>query len=168
MFRNIKKLWVIRGRFPRARGDVPLRATKVRCPLAFSPRTRGCSQAGYTSNRLYKVFPAHAGMFRTAQQLTGVFPAHAGMFRLNPACGGGADCFPRARGDVPPCQKCRVKLVLFSPRTRGCSGAAAGGAVAGTVFPAHAGMFRALEIFLTPAHGFPRARGDVPDCAKWA
>ena len=50
----------------------------------------------------------------------------------------------------------------FSPRTRGCSGAAAGGAVAGTVFPAHAGMFRRGRGGRRKLGRFPRARGDVP------
>ena len=51
---------------------------------------------------------------------------------------------------------------MFSPRTRGCSGAAAVFPIAGHVFPAHAGMFRKQKGTIMKPFGFPRARGDVP------
>ena len=51
---------------------------------------------------------------------------------------------------------------MFSPRTRGCSGATGGVWKLTVVFPAHAGMFRRAPCrFICPSR-FPRARGDVP------
>ena len=70
--------------FPRARGDVPYWIDHQAYIDLFSPRTRGCSDAGQHHNFTLSVFPAHAGMFRSA-----------GL----PGCGNTR--FPRARGDVP-------------------------------------------------------------------
>ena len=50
--------------FPRARGDVPLKPFSAAIWISFSPRTRGCSDAGHDTISLPAVFPAHAGMFR--------------------------------------------------------------------------------------------------------
>ena len=50
-------------------------------------------------------------------------------------------CFPRARGDVPYRKRKKIKKILFSPRTRGCSFPGLMSFFMGGVFPAHAGMF---------------------------
>ena len=50
-------------RFPRVRGDVPQSDSNFLPPRVFSPRTRGCSAAGYGGAVRYIVFPAYAGMF---------------------------------------------------------------------------------------------------------
>ena len=50
--------------FPRARGDVPMQANTTISLSAFSPRTRGCSEAPGCPGAGILVFPAHAGMFR--------------------------------------------------------------------------------------------------------
>ena len=50
--------------FPRARGDVPMQVNTTISLSAFSPRTRGCSEAPGCPGAGILVFPAHAGMFR--------------------------------------------------------------------------------------------------------
>ena len=70
--------------------------------------------------------------------------------------------FPRVRGDVPSFHLAADQATRFSPRARGCSGVK--GTMAGTamVFPACAGMFLRIVLFLIGIRGFPRVRGDVP------
>ena len=116
--------WRVWG-FPRIRGDVPMCRLPPVHATKFSPHTRGCSQLFERSEVSPVVFPAYAGMFRTAathmqyrglfsphtrgcsgpasntQQPGSVFPAYAGMFRANNAADHGGDSFPRIRGDVP-------------------------------------------------------------------
>ena len=90
----------------------------------FSPRTRGCS-----------------GTIMKFSELTRVFPAHAGMFLTYPHGWFGKTCFPRARGDVPHVKCFCAKVIVFSPRTRGCSCPGLSKPASPPVFPAHAGMF---------------------------
>ena len=90
--------------FPRARGDVPPSWNNNKVSYMFSPRTRGCSFDSPTPSQTARVFPAHAGMFRTPNKP----PA--------PFCS-----FPRARGDVPYTPPHAHVNPKFSPRTRGCS-----------------------------------------------
>ena len=113
------------GRFPRARGDVPMSRINDSLPHKFSPRTRGCSDRRGHCRWCRRVFPAHAGMFRSLSK------THANIYG-----------FPRARGDVPV-QLRRVRYpMMFSPRTRGCSAVMGVDHHSSVVFPAHAGMFR--------------------------
>ena len=72
--------------------------------------------------------------------------------------------FPRIRGDVPLSFSSFWTPVTFSPHTRGCSGVPVGWELARKprVFPAYAGMFRALCADCPLIRGFPRIRGDVP------
>ena len=53
-------------------------------------------------------------------------------------------------------------MLLFSPRTRGCSLRLYKDDGPSRVFPAHAGMFRNRETLPLRPRRFPRARGDVP------
>ena len=71
-------------RFPRVRGDVPLRVRRDHIEEKFSPRARGCSASVCFAGAEAGVFPACAGMFRL-WQCTGIFFPR----------------FPRVRGDVP-------------------------------------------------------------------
>ena len=90
--------------FPRVRGDVPSGWIVDTKRFVFSPRARGCSQL----TRIFIPRPR-------------VFPACAGMFRL-PGCGAALrGSFPRVRGDVPRCHIIRWRVIMFSPRARGCS-----------------------------------------------
>ena len=91
-----------------------------------------------------------------------VFPAYAGMFLFIRLRGGGPQCFPRIRGDVPSVTIEALEYLEFSPHTRGCSGYPNRLDAAGTVFPAYAGMFRREEDSSALMLGFPRIRGDVP------
>ena len=66
------------------------------------------------------------------------------------------------RGDVPTCTTTQKAVIPFSPRARGCSEAAEGLKGPFDVFPACAGMFLRIVLFLIGIRGFPRVRGDVP------
>ena len=70
--------------FPRVRGDVPRGIPTSRSSRRFSPRARGCSGVNAFRSLGGGVFPACAGMFRSAA--------------LPEKC---IQCFPRVRGDVP-------------------------------------------------------------------
>ena len=112
----------------------------------FSPRTRGCSCVPCPPRCRGRVFPAHAGMFR-------------GKVWRRQAPGR----FPRARGDVPAVAPSGTRMLMFSPRTRGCSWFSKHWPQAQMVFPAHAGMFLKSDAYQAVAIRFPRARGDVPE-----
>ena len=84
------------------------------------------------------------------------------MYRRPPACDFAHEGFPRTRGDVPIGKNGVFPLDPFPPHTRGCT---PGGDLQGRgrrVSPAHAGMYRFLEIPKGGYMCFPRTRGDVP------
>ena len=95
-------------------------------------------------------------------QTISVFPAYAGMFLVTgyPQISGG--CFPRVRGDVPADHIWVCVIGRFSPRARGCSVAPVERRQLEAVFPACAGMFRAIGDLFYAIACFPRVRGDVP------
>ena len=135
--------------FPRIRGDVPKTPKVTGKGQQFSPHTRGCSGSAFPDAAILWVFPAYAGMFRVRCQRS--------------YCG---DCFPRIRGDVPFAPSILLGMNWFSPHTRGCSAALARSCCPAAVFPAYAGMFRALLFGSASKSGFPRIRGDVPSAAR--
>ena len=114
--------------FPRIRGDVPPIRELLRKLQAFSPHTRGCSVISWFYTGSNPVFPAYAGMFRL---LRVVLPA--------------VTCFPRIRGDVPENHAHPNLRPGFSPHTRGCSRQYRDASGTHVVFPAYAGMFRAVS-----------------------
>ena len=132
-------------RFPRMRGDVPLRTPFSNTLPWFSPHARGCS---FFSLPLVVV--------------GGVFPACAGMFLAPPAIDTREVSFPRMRGDVPTSPSLRRGVPSFSPHARGCSSSSFPNCHTKAVFPACAGMFRRLRGFAQCPQCFPRMRGDVP------
>ena len=132
-------------RFPRVRGDVPNCVVSVVNVESFSPRARGCSASPRARQRRNLVFPACAGMFRTAPKP-----------RKN------CLSFPRVRGDVPIMRLTACIPGSFSPRARGCSAIAETSLEGGDVFPACAGMFLGSGGFRVEPQRFPRVRGDVP------
>ena len=132
-------------RFPRVRGDVPVRWLYPDHTRGFSPRARGCSQPGRKLALRRCVFPACAGMFP-------IFP-------INFAIDNG---FPRVRGDVPQSPALTSSPPSFSPRARGCSPIARNRRHPTHVFPACAGMFRTYHGNSRKLDCFPRVRGDVP------
>ena len=131
--------------FPRIRGDVPHVLPKRITASTFSPHTRGCSLVTTPHSPWNAVFPAYAGMFRTALFWREI---HAG--------------FPRIRGDVPAAVSFFFIFCWFSPHTRGCSAVKMGFFANGEVFPAYAGMFRRYGGAVSIIPRFPRIRGDVP------
>ena len=132
-------------RFPRVRGDVPGNEDTGEELPWFSPRARGCSVLCRYRIRCLPVFPACAGMFRPVS-ITDTMPP----------------CFPRVRGDVPWRDNDSAGHLPFSPRARGCSRVTAATAPPVLVFPACAGMFRAVMTVVLTVLRFPRVRGDVP------
>ena len=135
--------------FPRIRGDVPCFVVTELPSALFSPHTRGCSACPNQGVRKQRVFPAYAGMFRLSNPIV--------VHRVG---------FPRIRGDVPCVGHPTYTPPKFSPHTRGCSVDWPYALSAAGVFPAYAGMFR---VFFSRARrwcGFPRIRGDVPDCGS--
>ena len=134
-----------RPRIPRARGDGPRDAPRVRSLPPDSPRSRGWTPARYVSVSRYPGFPALAGMD----------PAPAAAVPV-----GGR--IPRARGDGP------IRGVSWSdgrrdsPRSRGWTPAAAGRRAAPVGFPALAGMDPSSSPSTGCARRIPRARGDGP------
>ena len=131
--------------FPRVRGDVPIELLGAGCERPFSPRARGCSSKYTPCGRPWTVFPACAGMFRSAAM-------------SNRA----SSSFPRVRGDVPADKQILEPPQMFSPRARGCSYIPGAKHPAFEVFPACAGMFPAIAVPDSSIRRFPRVRGDVP------
>ena len=105
MFRLNREARGLGASFPRIRGDVPVPGSLAFRHDAFSPHTRGCSAAPRPPPPEPWVFPAYAGMFRSAKAAT------------TRTLG-----FPRIRGDVPPRSGNSITASTFSPHTRGCSG----------------------------------------------
>ena len=66
------------------------------------------------------------------------------------------------RGDVPEWTGVKKGGRRFSPRARGCSPQGGELLTIEPVFPACAGMFLRIVLFLIGIRGFPRVRGDVP------
>ena len=109
--------------FPRIRGDAPPLFGIPVLGHVFSPHTRGCSCDLTLAEQLRTVFPAYAGMLRSAFPPSRVVSG-----------------FPRIRGDAPACGDGFFVFLLFSPHTRGCSGITPNPDHYGDVFPAYAGM----------------------------
>ena len=84
MFLVPKAELIISERFPRVRGDVPYTDLSYNFQHKFSPRARGCSANKDETGKVFKVFPACAGMFRKLVELASINKR-----------------FPRVRGDVP-------------------------------------------------------------------
>ena len=111
----------------------------------FSPRMRGCSFYAHNPGAHPPVFPAYAGMFRSASVVCATFWS-----------------FPRVCGDVPMLLIDAGDVRWFSPRMRGCSSKPTFWKSAIPVFPAYAGMFLKTIGFHKISPCFPRVCGDVP------
>ena len=133
------------ARLPRARGDGPCQGTSMLIVRPASPRSRGWTRSGPASRCARRGFPALAGM-----------DPHASWG------GGSRPRLPRARGDGPALPAVIPGIGWASPRSRGWTRGAGGGALPRLGFPALAGM--------DPGSGrggllmtrLPRARGDGP------
>ena len=92
------------GSLPRARGDVPLYISQRYLEEYLAPRTRGCTGVGSFHSSLQRPCPAHAGMYRHADNQPLI------LFAL-----------PRVRGDVPSSGFIPPITWPLAPRTRGCT-----------------------------------------------
>ena len=112
--------------FPRACGDGPEETISSREVIQFSPRVRGWTVWSVLTDSGRLVFPARAGMDRTARALP-----------WSPTS------FPRACGDGPPLSPSFRPWPPFSPRVRGWTVIKSQVESRVKVFPARAGMDRA-------------------------
>ena len=109
-----------------------------------SPRTRGCFCRSSAMHRRIIVFPAHPGVFLSAD-------------RFAESC-----CrLPRAPGGVSLWQQLATDALASSPRTRGCFYRSQSKPGAVIVFPAHPGVFPCDPAFDFLTDCLPRAHGGV-------
>ncbi len=132
-------------RFPRTRGDGPSHTLSPSARRKFSPHARGWTELRQARGDYRPVFPARAGMDRSAAR------------RCTRPSG-----FPRTRGDGPSLTMDERKVLLFSPHARGWTVGQAAPVYLHRVFPARAGMDRVVVRQRDKRGGFPRTRGDGP------
>ena len=132
-------------RFPRTRGDGPLRVWHREVDSTFPPHSRGWTLAPEADRLADTVSPALAGMDRMMTP-----PAYA------------SRSFPRTRGDGPTTGPSARRAIRFPPHSRGWTPARASTTSSTRVSPALAGMDLAEPIQDMIATGFPRTRGDGP------
>ena len=135
----------LRRSVPRACGDGPCDEVSWLRDVKCSPRMRGWTDQAVDARSRGSVFPAHAGMDRSAAAAT------------TPRSG-----VPRACGDGPSCQRLVDNWPPCSPRMRGWTGAQRRPVSARLVFPAHAGMDRPGRTSSGSRGRVPRACGDGP------
>ena len=133
---------------PRACGGVSVNGVHGGCPLASSPRMRGCFLRSLWRKDSRPVFPAHAG----------VFPR-----RTTPPP---PPCLPRACGGVSIAKAPKAAKPVSSPRMRGCFPRQRGSGRRKGVFPAHAGVFPKLIVRIVGYACLPRACGGVSSSGK--
>ena len=145
MDRPLRK-WAFLSRcVPRMRGDGPRHATGKGNADKCSPHARGWTVPVPLRSAGNRVFPACAGMDR-----------HPGRVR------GTEVSVPRMRGDGPALIDIICAAVRCSPHARGWTDRVLAHVVQHGVFPACAGMDRALRGRRTCRSGVPRMRGDGP------
>ncbi len=132
-------------RFPRPRGDGPLRGGGGRLCEPVPPPTRG--------------WPRFEGVLRATGNGS---PAHAGMAPLCWTSGRGPSRFPRPRGDGPPRSHQQGEPHEVPPPTRGWPLQLRRRPHHYRGSPAHAGMAPPLGNGLAARCRFPRPRGDGP------
>ena len=133
------------SRFPRPRGDGPLRKAELALADVVSPPTRGWTLDDSVQRLVTVGFPAHAGMdLSVAVDLY----QRAG--------------FPRPRGDGPGANVSMLTRDRVSPPTRGWTPVPVRQRADRGGFPAHAGMDLKGGGLHTYCNRFPRPRGDGP------
>ncbi len=128
MDRRIQAMISASIRVPRMRGDGPSNERGYRDDHSCSPHARG-----------WTVEP------ELQRARNGVFPACAGMDRRSRPCTMLGCCVPRMRGDGPTSDLVSQGARLCSPHARGWTVDAAWENLRETVFPACAGMDRAVR-----------------------
>ncbi len=132
-------------RFPRTRGDGPVKCRSLSRMAALPPHTRGWTQAQHGDQHLGRASPAHAGMDPAVTD------------RL-----GWANGFPRTRGDGPESFALASESAWLPPHTRGWTLDDLRPESLGPASPAHAGMDRWTLTGHPISRRFPRTRGDGP------
>ena len=134
-----------RERVPRPRGDGPFSTSTSTSAALCSPPARGWTGWRRRRHRCRRVFPARAGMDRSA------------------ALGAiGAPSVPRPRGDGPKQLEGAQAMLQCSPPARGWTGEGFLD-TASEVFPARAGMDRRWSSAAGARPCVPRPRGDGPE-----
>ena len=132
-------------RFPRMRGDGPFHRHGRPDIPRFPPHARGWTPQPPTRTRQHLVSPACAGMDPAGDRLPG-----------------GANCFPRMRGDGPHPTTHSGRPTWFPPHARGWTLQALLVDHAVQVSPACAGMDLLGPFRQVSSRCFPRMRGDGP------
>ena len=135
----------VQYRFPRPRGDGPLRRSATRLTILVPPPTRGWPMGDLAPEPRGHGSPAHAGMAPCQRWRCGAF-----------------ERFPRPRGDGPPGSIVGDTVQTVPPPTRGWPSALWQGDQENGGSPAHAGMARLTSAPGFTATWFPRPRGDGP------
>ena len=130
---------------PRRRGDGPTLGDTAAAMGKCSPQARGWTATAMTVPVGRPVFPAGAGMDRTAA----------------PSCSRTTGV-PRRRGDGPLKSRLHYLWAECSPQARGWTGGFAIPHGHDTVFPAGAGMDRGVGHGQSKNASVPRRRGDGP------
>ncbi len=91
-----------------------------------------------------------------------LFPAHAGMHRSARSSSRASGSVPRACGDAPLLARLAHNVRCCSPRMRGCTVGHGDVGHAPALFPAHAGMHRPRARCRRRRRSVPRACGDAP------
>ena len=91
-------------RFPRARGDAPVREHSAQRGERVPPRARGCTEHHQRRPHSFGGSPARAGMHPAS--IVSVLSSFG---------------FPRARGDAPVRTRSPKKPIWVPPRARGCT-----------------------------------------------
>ncbi len=133
------------GCLPRASGGGPLLAVRTVEAVPSSPRERGWSQPGRTRRQRHEVFPARAGVVRTAR-----------------ATRSAARGLPRASGGGPSTTRATPARRSSSPRERGWSGVVDVVGRHFEAFPARAGVVPGRSPGARAWPGLPRASGGGP------
>ena len=135
-------------RFPRTRGDGPVRAARSSAAPPFPPHSRGWTHHGIQAVTRLPVSPALAGMDLASDSAFGT-PRR----------------FPRTRGDGPANGLTLRQLAQFPPHSRGWTLRPELRDRWGRVSPALAGMDPLRATPGPDRRRFPRTRGDGPDLA---
>jgi len=137
--------WTIRSRFPRLRGDGPVRLEATTRYSVVPPPARGWSPTSDLSRGGHDGSPACAGMVHQADRTA-----------LSAAG------FPRLRGDGPDPRRTGKTLRMVPPPARGWSLCFLEVNELRTGSPACAGMVRQHRLPVAVRCRFPRLRGDGP------
>ena len=132
-------------RLPRAGGDRPGSARQPKRVRWATPRRRGSTRGRDAGGRVDLGYPAQAGIDRSLR------PPQRRRFGL-----------PRAGGDRPNTDRVRMAVDWATPRRRGSTPFTESRTLAGSGYPAQAGIDPFVTYVMRRGRGLPRAGGDRP------